>query len=187
MRIDKMRVRHAESLGLGVHECGKARAVARNMPGERKRRVVPGHKKQPRDKLLHRAAFTRRKVHRRAFNIAVFRADIDALIAAAVLKREDRSHELRRAGNGQLHIRILFIDGAAAGQNNGAFRADRRCGRGRRSAAHRKAQRKRRKQRRRFLHHPNNMHHPFLYGQCLLLTGCMILLRVWLTCSSAFR
>ena len=110
---------HAERARLVVHHARKRRHRARRVTRERDGGIVAGHEHQAVEQLLNRVRLAGAQIHRRALDRRVFRQDLDRFVERAVFEHNERSHDLRRAGNAEPLVRVLFIEhGAGLGMHD---------------------------------------------------------------------
>ena len=101
MGIDKMRARHAQLGGFGVHAIGKSADGTGQMHRNSRRGVVAGYEHQPVQEIPQADRFTDLKAHQRAMlGKALFDllADGEGRVEVAAFEREHARHDLRGAG-----------------------------------------------------------------------------------------
>lgn len=128
VRVDKVRRREPKLFRFPVHPIDERLAAERT--GNGKRRVVAGGEQQSFQKLAKRIALPRAEIHGGALHRRPLAAHCDNMLRRSKLKRGERRHKLRRAGDQHRHIGVLFRQdraGARMEHDHRLRRGIRRC------------------------------------------------------------
>ena len=111
--VDKVRLRHAELRGFCVHQLRKLLHIARNVVGERDRRVIAGRQHEPVQHVAQRKCFPVFQSHECVgrFETGRDRRNGDDLVKGfCMLDRKNAGHDLRRTCGRDLLVGIFCVD-----------------------------------------------------------------------------
>ena len=115
VRIRVMRIFQTQNRRFFIHPRGKRGDAAGIGQRERNGGVVPGAEHQAIEQLAHRERFTGLEVHRRALDADGLRRNDDGSVEITRLADHQRRHDLGRAGDERLVLRMGRIEDAPCG------------------------------------------------------------------------